>query len=61
MYRILIFLSRFKVKAGKLFETVVMFADFLLGQQEKYLKWPPVEERLVGNFLLSEVPVSVCI
>ncbi|XP_027238369.2 uncharacterized protein [Penaeus vannamei] len=38
--------AKFKVKAGKLFETVVMFADFLLGQQEKYLKWPPVEERV---------------
>nr|XP_045597436.1 uncharacterized protein LOC123757639 isoform X2 [Procambarus clarkii] len=38
--------AKFKVKASRYFDVVLKFADFLLSQCDKYLKWPPVEERV---------------
>ncbi|XP_042212411.1 uncharacterized protein LOC121859559 isoform X1 [Homarus americanus] len=38
--------AKFKVKPSRLLDITVKFADFLLKQNNKYIKWPPVEERV---------------
>lgn len=38
--------TKFKVKASRFTEVIVKFAEFLLKQLDKYIIWPPIEERV---------------